>query len=194
MLKTPDFNNILIWDTETTSIKPNYIVTIAFQYFENGKLIKKGYEYCNPDYPISPQASAVNGLYNEDVENCPTFDIIWKKIKPYFLNSMLCGQNLKFDLSALALEFERYGIEPFEYYYVDTLENAKKLIKKEDIANFKLGTLCEYFGINIEKFHDASFDVEATKKVYNKLVKLSNGDLIIRDHNNKIYIPEKEED
>lgn len=190
-MKEPNFDKIIVWDTETTSLRPNYIVTIAFECFENGKLIKRGYEYCNPKYPISPQASAVNGIYDEDVKDCPTFDMVWEKIKPWFEGALFVGQNLKFDLSGLKLEFERYGIDSFDYFYIDTLENAKKLINKKDIENYKLATLCDHFGINIDKFHDASFDVLATRKVFNKLINLSNGELIIRDQDNKIYKKEE---
>ena len=135
-------------------------------------------------------------MYDSDVKNYPTFDVVWEDIKQYFIGSILCGQNIKFDLQALQLEFKRYNIPMFDYFYVDTLENAKKLIKKDEIPNYKLATLCDYFNIKIDKFHDASFDVEATKRVFNKLVKLSNGDLIIRSRFNNIYVPnsKKEED
>ena len=187
----PNYDKLLIFDCETTSIKPNYIVTIAWECYENGKRTGQGYNFCNPMYPISPQASAVNGLYDDDVKDYPTFDLVWEEIKPWFKDALLVGQNLKFDLSALALEFNRYDIEPFDYFYVDTLENARKLISKYDIPNYKLGTLCDYFGIKIDKFHDASFDVMATRKVFNKLINLSDGDLIIRTRYNQIYKEEE---
>ena len=39
VLKPPNYNRILAFDTETVSIKPNYIISLAYIFFENGKKV-----------------------------------------------------------------------------------------------------------------------------------------------------------
>ena len=54
--------------------------------YENGKRKNYGYVICNPDYPISPGASRVNGFTDESVADKPLFSEIWPDIKEYFEN------------------------------------------------------------------------------------------------------------
>ena len=40
------------------------------------------------------------------------------------------------------------------------------------LPNFKLGTVCEYYGVELgEDAHDAMADIEATRKLYHALMK-----------------------
>ena len=195
MLKAPNFNRLCFFDTETVGLRPNYIISMAYIFFENGKKVKEDCIIANPDYPISPEASAVNGFTNENTKDYPKFNEIWPTIKEYFEDSIWIMHNSPFDKRALYTEFERYNIDiPESFYVCDTLENAKKIISKEEVPNYKLGTLCNYFNIKLDRAHEADADTLACMRLYNKLVKLSNGDLIIKSRYNKIYIPEKEED
>lgn len=181
-MATPNYNKLVFFDTETTSISPNYIVTLAYIAVENNKVVKRGMITCNPDYPISPQASAVNGLTNKMVADKPYFDEAWKDIQEYFENAILIAHNSNFDCKALRLEFKRYGLEFPKHWECDTLANAKRLIPKGETKNYKLATLCDYFGIDLgDAYHIADFDTEALLRVFNKLVKISNGNLEVKE-------------
>ena len=48
-MATPNYNKLVFFDTETTSISPNYIVTLAYIAVENNKIVKRGMITCNPD-------------------------------------------------------------------------------------------------------------------------------------------------
>ena len=197
VLKPPNYNRILAFDTETVGLKPNYIISLAYIFFENGKKVAQDCIIMNPDYPISPEASKVNGFTNEMVKDKPKFNEVWPSIKDYFNDSIWQNFNSPFDKRAVYTEFDRYGIEiPESFYVCDVLENAKKLVPKSEVPNYRLGTMCEYFGIKLDNWHSADADTLACVKVFNKLVKLSNGDLIIRSRFNNIYVPnsKKEED
>lgn len=98
--------------------------------FKNGKKEKTGYIICNPDYPISEQASKVNGFTNESVANEPFFDKVWNKVKEDFTDSVWIGHNSSFDEKAFRLEFNRYGIKEPHHYSLDTYAIAKKMLKK----------------------------------------------------------------
>lgn len=174
------YDRIVFFDTETVGINPNYIISLAYRYYERGKKPVIGEIRCNPDYEINPEASKVNGFTNELVANWPYFNQEWEKIKPYFEGSLHIGHNIQFDESALMLEFNRYGIEYPEHFELDTLKIARKMIPKSETGNYKLITLCNYFGIidmndesSKEKFHAADFDIWATDKVFRKLRELN---------------------
>ena len=51
--KEPNYNKLCVYDTETTGISPNYIISLAYREVENNKIVDKGMIICNPDYPIS---------------------------------------------------------------------------------------------------------------------------------------------
>lgn len=175
-----NYNKLVFFDTETVSINPNYIISLAYIAFEGGKRVDKDLILCNPDYPISPEASKVNGFTDEKVANYPLFPQQWAKIKKYFENAILIGHNCSFDVRALRAEFQRYNIQEPVFYTCDTYTNARRLIPKTEVENYKLGTLCDYFNITLDNWHSADADTLAALKLYNKLVKLSDGVLDVK--------------
>lgn len=184
-MEQPNYNKIVVFDTETTGMSPPYLVSLAFRCYENSKLIKKDYIIVNPKYPISPGASKVNGFTDEQVMNYPDFKEQWENIKEYFENAILIAHNISFDKRVLLTEFARYNIEVPTFWTCDTLENAKMLVPKKQVNNYKLGTLCDYFGFPIDRWHEADADCYFCLKVFNKLVQLSNGQLIVRNKFNE---------
>ena len=171
-LNLEDINKIIMFDTETVGLKPNYIISLGYRYFERGKKPIFGEIRCNPDYFIPEAATKVNGFTNEMVKDWPLFVDKWYEIEPLFRDSLWLGHNLKFDSSAVMLEASRYGFKIPHHYDIDTLEIAKKMIPKGTTANYKLGTLCEYFDIKAEEenYHSADFDIWATDKLFRKLL------------------------
>lgn len=177
-----DYNKLVFFDTETTSISPPYIISLAYIAFQNGKKVSKGQIICNPDYPINPEASKVNGFTDDMVKDKPFFNEEWGKIKRYFENAIWIGHNSSnFDWRALKTEAQRYGITMPNHLDCDTLKNAKRLIPKDKVENYKLETLIDFFKVNVKSkdFHSADFDTWACMKIYNKLVELADGNLLI---------------
>lgn len=62
----------------------------------------------NPERAISPEASAIHGISNEDVAGCPTFADVSDKIVSFMADCDLTGFNIeRFDIPMLAQEFAR---------------------------------------------------------------------------------------
>lgn len=171
----------MVYDTETASFSPPYIISLAYVAYENGKRVAKGMIVCNPDCKISEKASAVNGFTNDMVKDKPLFIEEWRKIEKYFNNSIWIGHNTSvFDIRAIKAEATRYGFIVPNHMECDTLKNAKRLIPKDKIKDYKLSTLLDYFNLKVNgDAHNADVDVNMTIKVYNKLVELANGELLI---------------
>lgn len=175
-----NYNKIVVLDTETIGFRPPYIISIALIVFQDKKRIDSKYLICNPDYPISPSASEINGFKNEDLLDKPLFPEIWEEIKDYLKDSIWVAHNAKFDESAIIQTCNRYGLIVPEHWVCCTVENAKNLIPKSTVQNYKLNTLCDYFNIELKNHHTASFDTLACFKIFNELIKLSNGNLKVK--------------
>lgn len=191
--KLKTYNKGVFFDTETTDINKNYIITLSYRVYERGKEPIVGEIRCNPHYPINPNASKVNGFTDEIVQDYEDFDIQWAQIEPYFRDAIWFGHNVSFDIKALMLEFKRYNIKVPHHYVVDTLTAARTMLKKNvDIDNHKLITLCNFFNLEIDedKFHGSAYDIEMTEMVYRELRKLNHNR---GNRYNYLFIPKEVE-
>lgn len=105
-------------------------------------------------------------------------DSVINKFKPedkaYFI-----AYNSKFDEEFIRQLFIRNGNKFYgSYFYnpsIDVMQIAayKLMLKNKHPENFKLGTICKYFNIRIDdsKLHNALYDIQKTKELYNKLRK-----------------------
>ena len=108
---------LLFFDIESTglNIATDCIAELSFvKALPGGELrIKtwrfKPWDYAlKKQYPINPSASAVNGIKDEDLKDCPRFMDKVDEVIEWIGDSDLAGFNsAKFDLPMLAEEIER---------------------------------------------------------------------------------------
>ena len=108
---------LLFFDIESTglSISVNSIIELSFlKVFPDGEERIKTWKIKPWDYerrcqrPMEPAASAVNGVTDDMLVDCPTFFDLADEIASWIKDSDLAGFNSqKFDLPMLAEEFER---------------------------------------------------------------------------------------
>lgn len=107
-------NPIIFFDLETTGldIAADRIVEIAYiKVYPNGNEEQFTYRI-NPEMPIPPASTAVHGITDQDVKDCPTFREMAKKIAADFKGADLAGYNsARFDLPMLAEEFLRADVD-----------------------------------------------------------------------------------
>jgi len=92
--------------------------------------------------------------------------------------AQLAGHNAeRFDGPFIHEWYKRLGIYcPARYMTLCTKQKALWLFEEDKSltppVNFKLGTLCEYFGVPLseEEAHDALVDVRATVELYRAMV------------------------
>lgn len=128
--------------------------------------------YIDPEDDFSDVCVGVHGITPERVHGAPTFPEVWKKIEPYFTNSIVVGHNVaSSDLSALVRSLRRYNIVVPELYYICTLELARRFVPSFAVQSYKLGPLCSYFDVEIDSAHDALGDACATSDLFRELVR-----------------------
>lgn len=99
-------------------------------------------------------AQKIHGIHKEDVENAPTFDILWEKIKHYFDNTMLVAHNASFDMNVLRRTLAHYKIPRPQARYMCSYILAKKTWKNNQ--KFSLDFLAEQENIELNHHHSDS--------------------------------------
>lgn len=159
-------NPIIFFDLETTGVdvaKDRIVELCYIKVFPNGNEESKTMRL-NPERPIPAQASEVNGIYDEDVKDCPTFKEVAQELKQAFTGCDLAGFNSnRFDIPLLVEEFLRAGITDLDFTkvkMVDVQNIYHKLERRTLIAAYKY-----YCGKDLENAHSADADTRATLEV-----------------------------
>jgi len=112
---------------------------------------------------IPEASSAIHGIYDADVADCPTFKDVAKKIAADIEGCDLAGFNSnRFDIPVLAEEFLRAGVDVdlMRRKFVDVQVIYHKLEQRTLSAAYKF-----YCGKNLEDAHTAEADTRATYEV-----------------------------
>ena len=117
----------------------------------------------NPEMPIPAEASAVHGIYDADIADCPTFKEVARNIANDIEGCDLAGFNSnRFDIPVLAEEFLRAGvdIDMSRRKFVDVQVIFHKMEQRTLSGAYKF-----YCGKNLEDAHTAEADTRATYEV-----------------------------
>ena len=156
---------IVFFDLETTGVNAIHDRIVEFSYikvFPDGNEESKTLRI-NPERHIPEQSSAIHGIYDEDVKDCPTFKQVARDIAAIFVNSDIAGFNSNyFDVPMLVEEMLRAGID-FDITkcrLIDVQNIYHKLEQRTLSAAYKF-----YCGKNLEDAHSAQADTRATYEV-----------------------------
>lgn len=161
--------NFTALDFESTGFKENFAVSLALIRVEDKKIKFAKYYLINPQAEIEYSAYKVHNIGSKMVQNQPTFKEVWNEIQPYISGQILVGHNITYDIRCLKAEVKRYGLLCLPFKSICTCKNAKKFINKTEVENYKLDTICDYFGIKLSNHHDARDDTDACRLIFNKL-------------------------
>ena len=156
---------IVFFDLETTGIDvaTDRIVEICLIRLEPNGNRQSMTLRLNPERHIPEEASAVHGIYDADVRDCPTFREKAEELKNIFEGCDLAGFNSnRFDIPLLAEEFIRSGvsIDLNSPRRVDVQNIYHKLERRTLVAAYKF-----YCNKDLENAHSALADTEATLEV-----------------------------
>lgn len=158
-------NPIVFFDLETTGIniaKDRIVEISVLKVYPNGKEEQKTIRV-NPEMPIPKEATAVHGITDEDVKDCPVFKQIAKELARYIEGCDLGGYNSnRFDIPLLAEEFLRVGVD-FDMRkrkFVDVQTIFHKMEQRTLSAAYRF-----YCDKSLEDAHTAAADTFATYEV-----------------------------
>lgn len=156
---------LLFFDIEATGLNTSRDRIVELSYI---KVSPDGSEEAqtmrfNPTIPISAEATAVNGITDEDVAQCPTFADKAAELARVFSGCDIAGYNSNhFDVPMLVEEFIRAGVE-FDVSacnLVDVQGIYHKMEKRTLAAAYQF-----YCHKDLENAHTAMADTRATLEV-----------------------------
>ena len=177
---------LLIFDTETTSIKPGHICQLSYITIDAStkpqQTIGKNYFFTVDE--MDPAAEAVHGFSLEklyDLSNGQYIeDLTEEFINDFSEADFVIGHNVNFDVRFLKLELEAMGIDYEPKNMFCTMQYYRDICKilrpSGDYKNPKLEEVINFLGITKDQisskadelfqgsgdYHDARFDTAAT--------------------------------
>jgi len=199
-------NPLVFFDVETTGldVAVDRIVEISIlKVMPNGVEEQKTFRV-NPTIPIAPSATAVHGIKDADLVDCPKFHEIAQTLANYIEGCDLAGYNsIKFDIPILAEEFLRAGVK-FDFRkrkLIDVQNIFHKMEQRTLSAAYKF-----YCSKDLKDAHSAAADTYATYEILqaqldrystleNDVAKLSDFSVTTRtlDHAGRIALNERDE-
>lgn len=169
--KRTDWNklgNFVAIDTETTGLRVTCgVLEIAAVRFIDWEPVEKFHSLCSVDKPIPEDATKINHITDDMVAGKPHFRQLTTSLLEFIGADALVGHNIGFDLKFIVRNGADVTSKKRKYY--DTLEIAKRSLKKyEDVDNYKLPTLCRYYGIHMPDAHRADCDAIATGLLFKR--------------------------
>lgn len=123
----------------------------------------------NPEVPIPAEASAIHGIMNSDVADCPSFDQLAPKINEILADCDLGGYNvINFDIPMLVEEFMRARIR----FNLDgrRIVDAQRIFHKKEPRDLP-AAVSFFCKEQLEGAHGAEADALATVKVLDAQLK-----------------------
>jgi DNA polymerase-3 subunit epsilon len=134
----------------------------AVKIMPDGEEIEKCW-LLNPTIPIPPETTAIHGISDDLVKDCPTFAEKAAEIFEFFRDCDLSGFNAdRFDIPCLEEEFARVGMNfaPSSRLHVDVQRIYHKMEPRDLSAAVRF-----YLGRNHDGAHGAEADARATVEV-----------------------------
>lgn len=158
-------NPAVVFDLETTgvSLVRDRIIEISILKIHPDGLEEVKTRRINPGMPIPPESTAVHGITDEDVKDCPTFEQVAKSLYQWIEGCDIIGFNsTRFDVPMLVEELLRAGVavDFSRRKFVDVQAIYHKMERRNLEAAYRF-----YCGKTLVDAHSAEADTRATYEV-----------------------------
>lgn len=175
-------NEYIVVDIETTGFSVGYchIIEIAALKVRHGEIINVFQTFVQQNDPIPSFIVSLTGITDLDVAGGKPIYHAIEEFVEFVSDLPLVGHNVSFDFRFLNYDCEKHLNRSISNELIDTMRLAKSLIN--DIQNYKLGTLINYFQIANLGQHSAVNDVRMTFELIRCLSDFSINYRIINDN------------
>jgi DNA polymerase III subunit epsilon len=168
MMDFLDDQTVVVVDMETTGLSAAFgdrICEVGIVQAQGDVVLDTYQTLVNPQRPISPGASRVNGLSDADVQSAPPFAVIANPVLARIDGAMLICHNAPFDLSFLDAELSRLKLPWKPDGVIDTLEIARSYFNFDSNS---LAAIADRLGIETPQSHRALGDALTTFQVFRR--------------------------
>lgn len=157
---------LIVFDIESTGLivgRDKIVELCLIKVNLDGSEIERLYRI-NPEQHIPEETTAIHGISDKDVEDCPTFSQLAPTLLEFIGNADLCGYNSnKFDVPLLVEEFLRAGYD-FSLHNRRVID-VQNIFHKMEPRNLK-GAYKFYCDKDLKDAHTANADTRATLEVF----------------------------
>ena len=165
----------VVIDLETTGGSPgiNAITEIGAQKVQGGKVIGEFQTLVNPGVPLPPFITVLTGITEKMLLPAPTINEVFPQLLEFLgseSETVLVAHNAAFDLGFLKAAAIALGYTFPKFQSLDTVKIARQVLTKDEVRNYKLDTLSQFFKTDTSPTHRALDDVRATVSVFHGLI------------------------
>lgn len=155
---------IVVFDTETTGLTPgsDHVIEIAALALESGAETGRFESLIDPGVPIPPELIAIHGITDQMVRGQPGFAEVARRFLEFAGDSILAAHNAPYDIAMLLAPLLDAGLGLPGNAVIDTCRLARRTV---EAPNYRLATVADALGIELEGAHRAMPDVEACASV-----------------------------
>lgn len=170
-LKKMASNDYTVIDIETTGLNPNCdeIIELAAVKVSGGQQVSAFSRLIQlKEHELPASICVLTGISTELLEKEGTdSETALKEFLNYVGKDKVVGHNIAFDYAFIRCACRKCGIPALTNPCVDTLQIARKSI--DNLADYKLQTVAEFFDIAVRQKHRALDDCKTTLEIYNKM-------------------------
>lgn len=165
----------VVIDLETTggSPKESKITEIGAVKIRGGEIIGEFQTLVNPDSPIPPFITVLTGITDAMVIAAPRIGEALFSLLEFIgseTQSVLIAHNAPFDIGFLKAAALELAIPWPKYQVLDTARISRYALSRDEVPNFKLATLSNFFGATTNPDHRALSDARATVDVFHGIL------------------------
>lgn len=166
----PAWNDYVVIDVETTGLSPyqDEILEIGAIKVRNHEVIGQYQTLIKINGKIPQDVAKLTGITDEMLEQQgkPLKEALTEFME-FVQDLPVIVHNSDFDYAFLRAACGRFGLPLFSNRRLDTLAMARRFV--DHVANFRLETLLEHFGIEVTGLHRSLNDCFAAMQLYIKL-------------------------
>jgi len=165
--------NYIAFDLETTGLSParDEIIELSAVRFRSFVPVSAFSTVVNPLKDVPRTVLNLTGIEPEEIQDSPLLCHVLNQFTEFVGQDAMVGHNIRaFDLKFLYKV--GFDMDTIERSYYDTLSLARKRIAENEVKDYKLETLLEYFGITRSSAHRGLTDSVAEGLLFAKLINL----------------------
>ena len=106
-------------DFEIANNKMSSACSLGMAFVDNHKIVDEKYFLIQPpEMEFDRKMVEIHGITPDDVQNAPTFHMVWEEIQHYFQENTIIAHNAHFDMSVLHSCLTKYSIDLPEFKYI----------------------------------------------------------------------------
>ena len=166
----------IVLDLETTGASPTNgcaITEIGAIAVRGGEVLEEFSTFVNPQVALPDYIVNLTGITDEMLTGAPLIDEVYPEFIEFIdrhKDVHLVAHNAPFDIGFLKAAASALSHNWPKYEVIDTVKLARRVIDRSEIANYKLGTLSQFFDTKALPNHRALDDVKTTVEVLHRLI------------------------